>query len=267
MVKRLFIQTRTCWLIAVAAAGVLGMASAQDTDEAGKKLTTIAAGSDYLQTGPGTEAALPIGGKMMKVALKGVPIQGSTGPAYGNTDTIIERTQDAVFPTNDSLPDISVTINITLTALNLSGTVPGPNGGACTVNITLAPSPASTGTLTLTKTSNTGGTYTSVVTVEFMETFTPVAPNTTCYPPVLNAPPCKLVQKGGTWSTTPLAGEYEMVGPYGDLQANVHTNLPPGYGDFYISSLQSDTAATAKHVTCEALASVGTACPTGKAVR
>src|ERR1039458_9746836 len=74
-------------------------------------------------------------------------------------------------------------------------------------------------------------------------------------------PPCKFIQKGGHWSTKPLTGEYEVVGPYGDLQANVHTNLPPGYADFYISQSQTDSARTAAHATCEALAKVGTPCP------
>jgi len=257
MKNRLFTHTGVCWLIAAGAAGVLGIASAQETGNASTKITTFAAGSDYLQTGPGTEASLPIGGKTMKVSLTGVPIQGATGGTLGNTDTIIERTQDAVFATSETSPDSSVTIPITLTALSLTGTVPGPNGGLCTVNISLATSPASTGTLTI----DSNGTYSSVITVYFSVTFTPIPPNTTCYPPITPAPPCKLTQKLGYWSTKPLSGEYEVVGPYGDLQANVHTNLPPGYADFYITSLQSDTARTAAHITCEALTAVGTPCP------
>jgi hypothetical protein len=253
MKSRLFTHAGVCCLIAAGVAlSLLGIASAQDVSHPAARVTAFAAGSDYLQTGPGTEASLPVAGKMMKVGLTGVPIKGQ-----GNTDTIIERTQDAVFPTANVSPETSVTIPITLTALSLTGTVPGPNGGSCTVNITLASSPASTGTLTI----NSNGTYSSQVTVYFMETFTPIPPNTTCYPPITTAQPCKLEQKLGYWSTHPLSGEYEVVGPYGDQQANVHTNLPPGYGDFYITSLQSDTAATAKHITCEALAQAGTPCP------
>ena len=257
MKKRLFTHTGVCWLIAAGAANVLGIASAQDTGDATTKVAAFAAGSDYLQTGPGTEATLPIGGKMVKVTLTGVPIQGSTGGTLGNTDTIVQRTEDAVFPTGAAVTVTSVPIPITLTALSLTGTVPGPSGGNCTVTITLASSPASTGTLTL----YSNGTYSSQVTVYFSATFTPIAPNTTCYPPITTAPPCKFIQKGGHWSTKPLTGAYEVVGPYGDLQANVHTNLPPGYADFYISQSQTDSARTAAHATCEALAAVGTPCP------
>jgi hypothetical protein len=52
-----------------------------------------------------------------------------------------------------------------------------------------------------------------------------------------------------------------VVGPYGDVQANQHTALRPGYADFYITQPQTASAATAKHATCEALAAVGTPCP------
>jgi len=259
MQNRLFTHTSVCWLIAAGAASLLGIASGQDAANPETKPVAFAAGSDYLQTTTGTEASIPIGGKTMKVTLTGVPIQGSTGGTLGNTDTIIERTEDAVFPTGAPESDVTtqVTIPITLTALNLTGTVPGPNGGACTVTIMVASSPASTGTLTL----ESNGTYFSSVTVYFTATLTPIPPNTTCYPPITTAPPCTFNQKGGHWSTKPLSGQYEVVGPYGDLNANVHTNLPPGYADFYISESQSDSARTAAHATCEALAAVGTPCP------
>jgi hypothetical protein len=264
MKNGLFRCKGVCWLIAAGAAGVLGIASGQEAS----KLTTIAAGSDYLQTGPGTHATLPINGKMVTVKLHGVPIKG-TGQSFGNTDTIIERTQDAVFSAaGGAEPDaITATVPITLTALNLQGTIAGPNGGECTVTLTLAPTPASTGTLTLTKTTATGGTYKSTVLVYFMATFTPIAPNTTCYPPLLNNAPCKMTQGKGQWSIDPLPGEFLYTGAYPGVQYNQHTGLPPGYGDFYITALQTDTAATAAHATCEALEAVGTACPAGTAER
>jgi len=254
MKKRLFTHTGICWLIAAGAASVLGIASAQDDSNPAARVTAFAAGSDYLQTAPGTEASIPIGGKTMKVTLTGVPIPSSTGGTLGNTDTIVQRTEDAVFPTGAAVPDIPVVIPITLTALNLMGTVPG-RPGSCTVNITLG-GPASTGTLTL----YPNGTYTSQVTVYFTATFTPIG-SSTCYPPITTAPPCTFKQKGGHWSTHPLAGAYLVVGPYGDPNANVHTNLPPGYADFYISQTQTDSARTAAHATCDALAAVGTPCP------
>jgi hypothetical protein len=265
MKNRLFIHAGVCWLIAAGTASVLGVASGQDAGDAKAKIKAIAAGSDYLQTGPGTEAALPLNGKMVKVKLTGVPIQGSTGGTYGNTDTIIERTQDAIFSTADAVPDTPLTavVPITLTALELTGTVPGPSGGSCTVTLTLAPTPASTGTLTLSKTTPaaTGGTYFSSVTVYFNATFAPIAPNTTCYPPLLTPPPCTFNQKGGHWSIDPLPGEFLYTGSYPGVQYNQHTGLPPDYGDFYITKPQTDAAATAKHATCEALAAAGTPCP------
>jgi hypothetical protein len=257
MRKRLYAPMGVCWLMAAGAASIPGIASGQDAVNPAAKVAAFAAGSDYLQTASGTEASIPIGGKTMKVTLTGLPLQGSTGGTLGNADTIVQRTQDAVFPTGAAIPDTLVTIPITLTALSLTGTVPGPTGGSCTVNITIASSPASTGTLTL----NSNGTYSSQVTVYFTATFTPIPPNTTCYPPITTAPPCAFNQKGGHWSTKPPAGAYQVVGPYGDPQANVHTNLPPGYADFYLSQPQTDTARTAAHATCDALAAVGTPCP------
>ena len=152
MRNRLLTHRGVCWLVAAGAASIIGIASGQDSIEAKAKIKTIAAGSDYLQTAAGTEATLPLGGKMVKVKLTGVPIKGPV--PMGNTDTIVQRTADATFAasTADVEPDVVVaTVPITLTALNLTGTLPGPNGGSCTVTLTLAPSPASTGTLTLGK--------------------------------------------------------------------------------------------------------------------
>jgi len=264
----LFTHASICWLMA---AGALGIASAQDPD-AKARIKTLAAGSDYLQTGAGTHATLPVNGKTVKVKLTGVPIQGSTGGTYGNSDTIIERSQDAVFaaPPGDADPDVVVaTVPIILTALSMTGTLAGPNGGQCTVTLTLAPTPASTGTMTLSKASLAAiqGTYTSSVNVYFNATFTPIAPNVTCYPPILNAPPCPFVQKGGKWSTVPLPGEFLLTAAYPNVQANQHTALPPGYADFFITQPQTDTAAIAVHATCEAFQAVGTPCPAGTAER
>lgn len=268
MKSRLF-NRGVCWLIAAGAASVMGIAAGQDSDEASTKVKAIAAGSDYLQTNTGTYATLPLNGKMIKVTLTGMPIQGSTGPLYGQTDTIVQRTQDATFAAATEagvVPDsVTATVPITLTALNLTGQVPGPSGGQCTVYLTLAPSPASTGTLTLTKASlaATSGTYSSNVSVYFNATFTPIAPNTSCYPPILNAKPCAFKQLKGKWSTTPQPGEFLYTGSYPNPQANQHTGMPSAFGDFYMTTPQTDTAATAKHATCEALAAAGSACPTG----
>jgi len=256
MKNRLFTRTGVCWLIAIGAASILGVASAQDAPDAKGKIKGVAAGSDYLQTGPGTVASLPINGQMVQVTFQGVPIIGKTGPE-GNTDTIVQRAEDAVFPAEgDPSPNATIAIPITMTALNLQGTLEGPSGNTCTVTLTLAPAPASKGKLYLTTTSATGGTYHSEVTVHFMATFSPAA---TCYKPLKGT--CKFSQKGGTWSINPLPGEYLVTGSYGDVNANYHiSGMPPGYTDFFMSQAQTDVAATATHATCEALAAAGSPC-------
>jgi hypothetical protein len=267
MKKRLYTHTSICWLIAAGAASILGIASGQDAAEARPKVIAIAAGSDYLQTATGTEAALPLNGKMVTVKLTGVPIQGPV--PLGNSDTIIERTQDAIFApaTGDAAPDVAQTVSvpITLTALSMTGTVDAasPHDGKCTATVTLAPSPASTGSLILSKASPTAtsGSYTSNINVYFMVTFSPITPNTTCYPPIMNPAPCQFTQLSGSWSTSQVSGEFLYTGTYPGVQYNQHNMLPAGYADFYITKPQTDTAATAKHATCEALAAAGTPCP------
>ncbi len=142
-------------------AAACGIARAQDkAPEASKKIIGVAAGTDFLQTAPGTQA------EIMKtlVPLTGVPIKGK-----GSVDTIVERTQDAG-QVNFEGPDFTATIPITLEALNMTGTL-----GGCTVSITLAASPASTGTMTITTTSATGGNFSSTLTVYYIAMFTPAA--------------------------------------------------------------------------------------------
>jgi len=162
MHSRLFTRASVCWLIAAGATGALGIATGQDTGDAKTKIVRVMAGTDFLQTGPGTQAMLPTGNTMTLVQLHGVPIQGLG--ELGNTDTVMLRDEDAIF-SDDVTPDTVITVPITLEALSLQGTVTGPGGAACTVTLTLAPSPASTGDLYLKVTSTTGGTYRSKITV------------------------------------------------------------------------------------------------------
>ena len=247
MRKRLIAHAAVCWLIA---AGGLGVANAQ--------ITAVAAGTDYLQTGLGTKATLPFGGGMT-VTLKGVPIKSTTGK-FGNTDTAIVH-QQANFttggPSHDTTP--TVTVPIRVLALNLEGTVPAsnPTTANCTVHVNLAPFPLSSGELTLMVLTPTGGTYYSTLNLNVQITFTPLAGALACYPPIPSFP-CTMTQGNsgtgpGTWTTTPQPGEFLVPGPYPDPAANQHSGLPPGVVDFYISGIQTDSAATAAHVTCEAL--------------
>jgi len=249
-------HTAFYWLIAAGALSGLGIANAQ--------ITAVAAGTDYLQTGPGTQAKLPFGGGMT-VTLKGVPIKSTTGK-FGNTDTAIVH-QQANFttggPSHDTTP--TVTVPIRVLALNLEGTVAAssPAGATCTVHVNLAPFPLSTGELMLTVKTPTGGAYTSTLNLNVQITFTPVGAGTTCYPPIPSFP-CTMSQGAtgvaGTWTTTPQPGEFLVPGPYPDPAANQHSGLPAGFVDFYISGIQTDSAATAEHVTCEALAAPSARC-------
>ncbi len=257
MSKPSITYTAVYWLIAAGTVSGLGIANAQ--------ITAVAAGTDYLQTGPGTQAKLPFGGGIT-VTLTGVPITSPT-EKFGNTDTAIVHEQ-ANFttggPSHDTTP--TVTVPIRVLALNLKGTVAAasPAGAKCTVHVNLAPFPPSTGELTLTVKSPTGGTYMSTLNLNVQITFTPVGAGTTCYPPIPSFP-CTMTQGGagtapGTWTTTPQPGEFLVPGPYPDPAANQHSGLPPGIVDFYISGIQTDSAATAEHVTCEALAAQSERC-------
>jgi len=254
MRRRSIAHAAVCCLIA---AGGSGIANAQ--------ITAVAASTEYLQTAPGTQAKLPFGGGIT-VTLHGVPIASAT-EKFGNTDTAIVKEQ-ANFKTGGPSPDTPpmATVPIRVLALNLAGTVAAasPAGATCTVHVNLAPAPPSTGLLTLTVLSPTGGTYTSTLNLNVQITFTPVGAGTTCYPPIPSFP-CTMTQGGngtasGTWTTTPGPGVFLVPGPYGDLAANQHTGLPAGVVDFYISGIQTDSAATAEHVTCEALATLHERC-------
>jgi hypothetical protein len=217
----------------------------------------IPAGSDYFTTGAGTSA------KILKqtIPLTGVPIDNS-GEALGNTDTIVQRMADAVFSadaidgvTPDTPP--TVTIPITLAALQLTGTYGTLPNNACTMNVTIQGSPASTGTMTLKLITPTGGTFTSDFVVYFVATFTPIAPNTKCPKTVKGHHTIKLGASStgvaGTWSTTPLPGEVLVTGLYPDPNANQHTGLPPGFVDFYATSVAQHLGVTVQHFVCEAL--------------
>jgi hypothetical protein len=151
----------------------------------------------------------------------------------------------------------------------MAGTVQAssPISDTCTVHVNLAPTPVSTGVLTLTATSLTGGTYTSVLNLYVQITFTPDQAGATCYPPIPSFL-CPMMQgqngtSAGTWTTAPLPDEFLVQGPYGDLAANDHTGKPAGVVDFYITKVQTDSAATAEHATCEAYTAQHHNCPKG----
>lgn len=189
-----------------------------------------------------------------------------------STDTAIVHQAGTFQPAGgtDTTSGPVAVVPIYVQELNLEGTVgaSSPTSDTCTVHVNLAPRPVSTGVLTLTATSPTGGTYSSVLNMYVQITFTPDQAGATCYPPIPSFL-CPMTQgqsgtAGGTWSTSPLAGEFLVPGPYGDLAANEHTTgMPAGVVDFYISKLQTDSAATAEHATCEAFTALHKTCPRG----
>jgi hypothetical protein len=260
MEKRLIARTAVCWLIAAGAAGFLGTANAQ--------ITAVAGGTDYLQTAPGTKAMLPYG--LGTVTLHGVPIKSST-QKLGAADTEIEHAEGIFQSTGgigtDTLAGPTVVVPIIVHQLNLAGTVQAssPTTDTCTVHVNLAPTPPSTGLLTLVESSATGGSYTSTLNLHVQITFTPDQAGATCYPPIPNVL-CPMMQgqngtAPGMWSIVPVPGEVLVPGPYGDLAANAHTGMPAGVHDFYITQLQTDSAATAEHATCEAFTALHKTCP------
>ncbi len=240
--RKRFSMTKTAiHAIAIAAAASLcSIASAQTP------ITGVAEGSDYLQTTKGTQVTITLTTGPVTIPLTGKPI-----PGKGNSDTIVRRKKQANFPTGGPVADVSVKIPIEIEALNMEGTL-----GACTVSVTLAPTPASTGTMTLTVTGPTGGTFSSTLTVNYIAMFTPAA---TC-PPQLTGK-YTMSQQGGIWSTVPLSNEYLVVKPYPNVLANEHTGLPAGIVDFYISGSGTEAGETIQHVVCEAAKAAGQPCP------
>jgi len=239
MTKRLNITKTAIRAIAMAAASLCSIASAQN-------ITGVAEGSDYLQTTKGTQVTITLTTGPVTIPLTGKPI-----PGRGNADTIVRRKKQANFPTGGDEPDVSVKIPIQIEALNMEGTL-----GACTVSITLAPTPASTGTMTLTVTGPTGGIFNSTLTVNYIAIFTPAA---TCPPPATGN--YTMSQQGGIWSTVPLPNEYLVVKPYPNVLGNKHTGLPAGIVDFYISGTGTEAGETIQHVVCEAAKAAGQPCP------
>ena len=239
MQKRLHRGRAVLYLMAAATLGLSSTVRAQEpSEDAGKRIKGIAAGTDFFQTTKGTQASI----MGTVVPLSGVPIQGA-----GNADTIVMRNTDAG---QAEIPDFT-SIPVTLEALNMTGTV-----GNCTVSITLAPNPASTGTMIITPTSATGGTFRSTLSVYYLAMFTPAA---NCAPTTRGH--YVFSQKGGAWSTTPAPGAFIVSGPYGNPNVNQHTGLPPGIVDFYIVGNGRETALTNAHVVCAAFAAAGTPCP------
>jgi hypothetical protein len=189
----------------------------------------IALGTDYFQTGPGT--VFNFNGT--SVALTGNPI----GP--GNTDTIVQRTEDGVFGS---------TIPLKLVALSLKSTAPVNIGGSFfDVFVDLDPGVQSTGSMVVNG-NLSGGTFNSFFDV-FFDVF--VRPAGSNLPLTMVAGPTPLIlgQTGAQWSPTAPAGAVIVTGRdcdptitaegcipsalAADQNANMHTGLARDEVDFF----------------------------------
>jgi len=184
-------------------------------------IDTVALGSDYFATAPGTQFTFD----GMTIPLMGVPL----GPG-NTTDTIVQRQADAVI-NGPSVP-------IQLTALQLESVGPVPVPGVGTIPIFASLDPANlgkdTGTITITG-SLAGGTFSS-----FFDVFFDV-----CTAPGVNGIGCGAGTSLGTgnfalqsqgpqgWLPTPPPDAFEVMGPFGDQAANIHTGLPANEVDFF----------------------------------
>jgi hypothetical protein len=208
---------------------------------------SVALGSDYFQTGPGSffNFGPPIG----SVNFMGLPI----GP--GNTDTIVQRQADA------SIGGPAIPIQIV--ALSLESTAPVNVGGSFfDVFVTLNPADLAldTGTLSVAGTT-AGGTFSSSLNVFFDAHFQPLGGGTPF--DVLSS--ALLSNTGAFWSSTPSAGEVIVNGPdngsAADQSANLHSgligcpNVTGGNGcevDFFVTGQVHETNTGESHVVMEA---------------
>jgi hypothetical protein len=181
---------------------------------------TVALGSDYFQTEPGTQ--FNFGGSTGIVDFMGVPF----GP--GNTDTIVQRQADA---TINGAP-----IAIQITALQLESTGPvtiGAYTGPIFVSLDPTMLADDTGTMSIDGGVG-GGTFTSTLNVYFEVCFEPGVAGVGCGAGVaVETNNVALSNSGAIWSPTPVSGEVIVSGPYGDQAANLHTALPSNEVDFF----------------------------------
>jgi len=206
----------------------------------------VLAGSDYFVTQPGTS--------FMGVPFNGVP----TGP--GNSDTIVERTQDVGLglggPNTGTTP-------LLMTQLELVSAVPVDFGlGVGTYYITLQSNratggPASTGTMSIflaggddLMPSTPEGTFTS-----FFDVFFDVRLGS-AQGPIAQSGDLQLSNSGGSWDANPAPTDFLVPGLKGDVTANFHTNKIQDVDlhdmDFFPVGSVTETSGTDTHVVTNA---------------
>jgi len=185
-------------------------ASAADIDPT---VPSVALGSDYFATQPGTH--FNFGGGVGNVNFLGLPI----GPL--NTDIIIQRRiVDAVLG--------GPAIPIQMVALSLrSAAAVNVGGSFFDVFITLDPANLAndTGTMSIAGNTTTGGTFSSALNVFFQAHFAPTGAGLAF--DAFNQ--VSLISSGTAWGPTPPAGAVIVNGPddgtTADQQANKHSGL------------------------------------------
>lgn len=195
----------------------------------------LLAGSDYLHTAAGTS----FGG----VAFTGVPI----GP--GNTDTIVRRNADGLFPAGVGS---SATVPIELVALTLVSTAPTNFGlGVGFYYLTLQSArggPASLGSMNVSYLSaddglpgTPEGTFNSFFDVFFDLRF--ASENG----PIALSDDLVLGNQGASWDTTPTPGTVTVPGSVGNTAANLHSGKTPDQLDFFPGAISEQHPSGAVH--------------------
>ncbi len=220
-------------VVGLLAAGVLGLCGTAHA-------TNIALGSDYFTTLPGASFSLNVPG-MPPVS---VPLMGKPFAGLGNTDTIVARTMDARIPGINGM----ATIPIQMTALSLQSVNPLVIFGSffdVFVSLDARPGRASMGTMTITEAGGTGGTFTSLLTVNFLATALERKPGGRIFS---FFDTLRLVNLGAEWSNTPLSDSVFVDGldcdtpprectsalRAMDQRANRHSGLLGNEQDFYL---------------------------------
>jgi len=188
----------------------------------------VAGGSDFFFTVGGTT----FGG----APFTGVPV----GP--GLTDTIVKRLSDAFFP--GGVGTTSGPIPIEMVTLNLVSIIPVDFGLGTDfyyiTNQAQRGGPASTGIMTISlDLSSTGGTFGSSIDVFFDVRKGGLGG------PIALASDLILTQTGAFWSTTPTG--LIVPGVYPELNANLHSGLPPEWRDFFPGGLMETHPTGAVH--------------------
>lgn len=194
---------------------------------------SVAAGTDYLVTGPGTIFDLSARGFSTDVNFRSHPSPVVCSALIGQgtclIDTIIQRQQDT--PIDGTTPSPIQIIYLSLCSANPAGGtlcfgVPNNNGFHYKIFATLDPRalPNNTGTITFAGNSS-GGTMSSSFTVNLLATFqtTDGGPDLTPFRASFT-----VTSSGTAWTSTPPnpATYFEIMAPYPAQQANVHTMLP-----------------------------------------